>query len=213
MKPGNCNGCGACVLEVDGQFENLDSFYLDQDGPPEESAGEWHTSCLLASPYGSAWHDARLKNHTMVRGYQLIASTQEWSVIRHPRTEEVLALSRKGSFLALTYASGRARKVEGGSIYPVSVDEYNLELEDEDVVRTMQEALTSAKTFPVLALFEALGLADRLHHPEALEGSLIHFSRPLQRYWSDHFVSARWDHGVYVPAELEQYVTKSKRRA
>jgi hypothetical protein len=206
MIPSNCEGCGRLVLEIKGQFQSFDSYYLDDDGPLMKTVGDWHTTCFLNSPYGPEWHDIKLKNFTAVRGNRLIASTPSWRVIEHPRTHERLAFSRQGTLVSLVYPLGRLRKVDGGSIYRHEDREYNLELEDRDLIRVMQESLLSVKTFPILSLVEALGLTDRLHHPEALEGGLLHYERAFQRDWSDDFVVARWAYGVFIPSELEEYV-------
>jgi hypothetical protein len=205
-----CTLCQLPVVEAEGQFQKLDSYYLDEDGPLDDSVGYWHTSCLTSSPYGAAWHDLRLKNHTAVRGYQIVERTNEWSVIRHPRTGEQLALSTKGDFLSLEFPR-RIRHAAQGSIYLVEEPEYNLHLEDAAIIQAIQESLKSTGTFPVLALFEALEIADRVSHPEALEGSLIHFSRPLVRNWAKHSVAARWEYGVFIPSELEPYVSRGSR--
>jgi hypothetical protein len=210
MRSPTCNGCSKCVLEVNGQFAVLDSYYLEAGGPPEQSAGYWHISCLLDSPYGPAWYEARLKNHTVVRGNQIVGDTGQWTVVQHPRTNERLAFSRGGQLLSLQFAAGKARRrVEGGSVYRVEEKEYNLRLEDAEIVQTMQQSLLTAKTFPVLKLFESLGIADRLHHPEALQGGLIHFERSMKRDWGAHFLAARWEYGVFVPSELESFVTRT----
>jgi hypothetical protein len=214
MRLPTCVGCGAVVLEVAGQFEVLDSFYLEENTPPEESSGDWHTSCLRESPYGLAWHDARLKNHVVVRGYLNIATAEEWTIIKHPRTAETLALSRAGEFLSLTYPAGLLRRATGGSIYRVVEKEYNLHLEGyAGVAPAIQEALTSMNTFPVLSLFEMLGIRDRVLHPEALADGMIHYGRALSREWSSTFVSASWEYGVFVPAELELYVVGKAQHA
>lgn len=213
MKLGACNACNKCVLEVDGQFELLDSYYLEASGPPAESSGDWHLKCFLQSPYGSAWHDARLRNHVVVRGNRLIADTGQWSIIQHPRTNERLALSRSGQLLSLAFSTEKARqRIEGGSVYRVEEKEYNLRLDETEVIQAMQQSLLSVKTFPVLALFEALGIGDRVHHPEALQGSLIHFERSLKRHWSPTFLAARWEYGVFVPSELEEFVVHVGRK-
>lgn len=204
-----CICCHEPVLEVEGQFEKLDSFYLGEDGPPRDSVGYWHTKCLRSSVYGLAWHDARLKNFVQVRSYKLVGTTAEWSVMHHPRSNETLALSRKGELLSLKFSAGRQRTVQGGSIYRVQENEYHLELAETSIVQAVQDALSSAKTFPVLALFEALGLSDRISRPEALEGSLLHFSKALRADWSPTSVSARWEYGVFLPDELERYVVRA----
>ena len=51
MRLPTCVGCGSVVLELEGQFAKLDSFFLEDGGPPPESAGYWHISCLQGSGY------------------------------------------------------------------------------------------------------------------------------------------------------------------
>lgn len=206
MRLSACKGCGRLVFHLKGQVDVLDSYYLDDGGPPPESCGNWHTACLLRSPYGPAWYELRFKNFTKVRGNRVIGTTPNWSVVEHPRTHERLAFSQRGELLGLVYPRGRLRKVEGGSIYRHEDREYNLELEDEALIHAIQESLLATKTFPVLALVEAMGLTEMMHHPEALEGGMLHFDRGFRRRWSPHFVVARWEYGVFVPAELEEYV-------
>lgn len=210
MRSQICTYCQLPVLEIEGQFGKLDSYYLSGGESFADSVGYWHTSCLTTSPYGQSWHDVRLKNFTAVRNYQLVASVNEWSVIRHPRTAEHLALSTNGDFLSLMLPGGRIRRVAQGSIYRVVEPEYNLHLEDPSIIKTVQEALTAAKTFPVLALFEALGISERVFHPEALEGSMIHLSRALVRDWEETTVAARWEYGVFVADALEKYVARGE---
>ena len=213
MKNLTCTQCGAIVLEVEGQYEKLDSYYLSGSSPPSESVGYWHTSCLKNSSFGPQWHDVRVSNHIAVRGYREVASTDEWSVIRHPRTAETLAFSRRGESLTLTYPAGHLRRTDGGAIYRVAEEEYNLHLEDQaDVIRAIQQALTSTKTFPLPLLFELLGIQERVSHPEALERGVLRYQRSLHRDWDDSYVAANWEYGVFVPAELEQYVTSKKAR-
>lgn len=207
----NCIGCQRPVLSLTGQFTLLDSYYLDENGPPPESAGKWHLKCLLATSHGPAWQAARQENFVKVRGYQVVATAEEWNVLRHPRTKEALALSRGGALLSLAFAkASQPRRVAGGKVYRVEHKEYHLELGDAEVVHEVQEALRSVKTFPLLALCELLGIADRLVHPEALEDGLLHYHRGLERLWTKTSVSARWDYGVFVPEELVPYIAVTK---
>lgn len=38
----------------------------------------------------------------------------------------------------------------------------------------------------------------------------MHFERGFRRRWNPHFVVARWEYGVFVPAELEGYACWAK---
>jgi hypothetical protein len=204
-----CVGCSLPVLSLHGQFEMLDSYYVEDEGPPAESAGDWHTSCFVNSGYGPAWHDARLRNLVTVRSYTVVASEGDWTVIKHPREKEILALSRRGEFLSLTYPAGKSRSVAGGTIYPKIDKEHHFKDDNQELIQRIQESLLATKTFPILAVFEVFEIANRILHPEALRDSHIHFTRELRRYWSRTSVSARWEYGVFVPAELVKYVVRT----
>ncbi|MBZ0234586.1 MAG: hypothetical protein K8M05_19800 [Deltaproteobacteria bacterium] len=211
MRAPTCVGCARVVLELEGQFEKLDSFYLEDGGPPPETAGIWHRRCLEESPHGEAWYRARLRNHVAVRRYVEVVTTSAWTVVRHPRTGETLAFARAGASLSLTFAEGRPRIVAGGAIHRVD-EEYNLELDDRDAITVVQDALTSVGVFPVFALLEVLGVADRVVHPEALEGAVFRFDRSLHDEWQPGFVSARVEYGVFVPDELAPHVVRGRTR-
>jgi len=209
VKPPRCTGCGHTVLELEGQFEMLDSYYVDDGEPPLDSTGGWHLRCLLASPYGAAWFAARRRSYVGVRGYDVMAESAVWTVVRNPRTKEAVALAPTGEMTSLVFTRGRPRRVDGGAIYRRD-EEYNLELDDRDAIQAIQDALTSVGTLPILALLEVLGIADRTVHPEALEGSVFRFDRALRRDWGPDFVAARADYGVFVPTALEPYVTRGR---
>lgn len=207
MKAPACVRCKAIVLEMEGQFEKLDSFYLGEGGPPPESAGYWHSSCLHESGRGLAWYEARLKNFVEVRRYKLLATVSPWSVVQGARSKGALALSQAGDLISLYKPSGKIGAVEGGTIYRVEEDEFHLALEETDVIRAVQEALSSKGTFPVMSLLAALKVSDRTSHPQSLADSVLTFDGSLQRCWTASNVSARWSYGVFIPAQLEAYVT------
>ena len=82
MELSSCVACKLPVLELEGQFDKLDSYFLGDDGPPEESAGWWHLSCLRVSDVGRAWQAARLRNYRDVRKFQIVAELPGWVVMR-----------------------------------------------------------------------------------------------------------------------------------
>ncbi len=205
-----CEFCARPVIGLMGQAEKLDSYYLGDESPPEETAGVWHSRCLHDSPYREEWYAARLRNFTEVRGYREAAETEAWTVVRHPRTDERIGFSRNGDLLGLTFDGGPLRKVPGGTVYGERYREFNLQLDDEAAIRTIQDSLSATKKFPVLGLFDLLGIADRVVHPEALTDAAFVWTRPLAKLWQRTWVSACCEYGVFVPAELEPYVSRKK---
>lgn len=206
MRTPDCRSCSLPVLALHGQTANLDSYFISDGVPPPESAGWWHVSCLAASPFAADWYQARLRNFRDVRGYEPVAELARWSVLRLARTGDVTALGRGGELLSLSPRHGRPRTVQGGVIYRVVEDEYHLELADDAIVKTVQEALITDGTYPLPALIEQLGVAERMVHPEALERGLFRINKSLRRHWTRRAVSSSIEYGVFVPSELEPYI-------
>jgi hypothetical protein len=206
MKLPRCVHCKLAVLELEGQFSKLDSLFIQHGQPPPYTAGWWHARCLAASDVGSAWFDARMRNFRDVRHYQEVASYPHWTVLRDPNRSKVLAFGRHGELLSLSRGRrNEARTASGGWIFPTVDEVFHLEL-DDDVAQRVQDDLTSSGTFPVAALLAALGIGDRMVHPDALDRAVLRFDKGLQGHWGRGRVSASVEYGVYVPTELEPHV-------
>jgi hypothetical protein len=207
MKLPRCPSCGLPVVELEGQFAKLDSLYIHDGFPAPETSGWWHAACLAVSKVGPAWYEARLRNFCDVRRYQSVAEYPHWTVVREPNRGKLLALGRQGELLNLSRGSRKsARAVEGGRVYPKLEETFHLELDDTDLVRTIQEGLLSTGRYPLVAVLKAMGIADRTVHPEAIEQGVFLFDKELQHDWDKRFVSARAEYGVFMPAELEDHV-------
>jgi hypothetical protein len=205
-----CKSCGLPVLELDGQFEKLDSyFYLEDGTPPRGTAGWWHKVCLEKSSVGDAWYRARLRNFVEVRGYQWLVDLAGWSIVRHPRTREGLAFARSGELLSLSLPSKPKKQNKDGSIYPLVINEYNLELDDESKVSDIQAALTSSGTYPLSSLVTTLGIRDCIAHPEALDDAVLRFQHNLRHEWSRNSMSTSIEYGIFIPSILEPYVVQA----
>lgn len=48
----SCTVCHLPVLELDGQFKNLDSYYIESEDPAAGLAGECHSCCIASSLLG-----------------------------------------------------------------------------------------------------------------------------------------------------------------
>ena len=205
MKLPSCKSCGLPVLELKGQFEKLDPFFIAGGTPPPETAGWWHTSCLVTSPVGPQWFAARQRNLRDVRGYVTIEDVPPWTVLKHPQRGDLLALSSSGELLSLTLPPS-SRETEAGRIHQVVEKEFNLELDEEDEVRDAQHQLTTAGVFPVRAVLQHLGIEGRVIHPDALDGAVFRYDRAQRGHWTSHGIAARVEYGVFVPEELEKHV-------
>ena len=206
MRLSRCVRCDLPVLELEGQFDNLDSFYIEDGEPPPATAGSWHALCLAESDVGSAWYEARLRNHRDVRGYQEIAVTPHWVIMRDRNRGKVLALGRHGDLLSLSRGNrASARAVRGGVIFP-KVEEFHLELDDEGLLQRIRTELVATGSFPLPVLLHEMGISHRMVHADALQQGALRFDRELQAHWRPRFVSFKADYGVFVPSELEAHV-------
>ncbi len=202
MKLSSCVACTLPVLELEGQFEKLDSYYLAGGSPALATAGWWHARCLIESEVGPSWYAARLANYREVRGHTVVAELPAWTVVTGPRGDR-LAFGRNGQLLSL--GGKPTRTVPGGAIHPHVDREFNLELSDLALAEAIKQGLSTAGTYPLLAVFEGLGIADRVAHAEALDGGVFRYVADLAGYWSPRSVSARAEYGTFMPAELEPY--------
>lgn len=204
MTLATCVSCGLPVLELEGQFAKLDSFYVANDVPLLATAGWWHLRCLADSPSAGDWYRARLRNFVEVRGYDVVAELATWTVARG--NGEVLGFGESGELVSLSLA-GPARRVAGGAIYPVVERMFTLEVDDHELIAAIQRSLTSTGTYSLGELLAGLKVLDRVVHPVSLEGSALHFVADFQAHWSRSAITARAEYGVFVPEELEAYVT------
>jgi hypothetical protein len=206
MKLPGCTHCTLPVLELEGQFSRLASLFIVDGHPPPETAGWWHARCLAGSDAAALWYEARLRNFRDVRRYQEVAATPQWTVLRDPNRGKLLAFGRGGALLSLSRGRVGARPAPGGAVYPVADEVFHLELDDDALAPKVKDALVATGAFPLPALLEGIGIADRTVHPEALEGGALRFDSGLQAHWKPRCVSARAEYGVFVPAELEPHV-------
>jgi hypothetical protein len=209
MRHTNCVGCSLPVLEIAGQFENLDSYFIENGQPDPATAGEWHTVCLIASPMGVTWNEARLRNYRSVRQYETVAELPEWTVIRRAGGG-ALAFGRTGKLLALgdLGSKKKSRHVPGGRVFPHIDEGYNLDVKDASVVAAIRDGFAANGAFSLLSLFDLLGIRDRIWHPEALERGVISSIRQTE---SKHFITMRLEYGVFVPDELLPYTGAGPR--
>jgi hypothetical protein len=211
MRLANCNDCELPVLELRGQVAVLDSYYISEGKPPATSAGWWHARCLADSAVASAWYEARLRNHCDVRGLRPLNQLDHWTIVRHPRTGEVLAFGRRGELIPLSLERKGARRVDGGAVYPIVDDEYHLGLGDEALVQSIKDGLLSDGTYALPVLIDQLGIGDKVTHPVALERGVVRFDRKLHRDWTRWSVSASVEYGLFIPVELEPFIGRPTR--
>src|SRR5262245_55906592 len=130
MRLPSCVSCALPVLELEGQFEKLDLLYFNGPIRPRNSVGWWHASCMAESDMAAMWYEGRLSSLRDIRGYQQVAEYPYWTVVRDPRSGEVVALGRGGQTLDLSRGNRKwTRKANGGRIYPKIEDEFHFELD------------------------------------------------------------------------------------
>jgi hypothetical protein len=62
------------------------------------------------------------------------------------------------------------------------------------------------RIYPVLDVADALGIRDRLDHPEVLTDAAFRLDPEVEPEWTSRFVVAAVEHGVFVPPELTGYL-------
>jgi hypothetical protein len=187
MKHADCKACSLPVLELEGQFEVFDAAY-------------WHTSCLVASPQGPIASATRLQDFVETRNYVIERELPNWTVVVHARGDKV-AFGKTGEMLSLSRLGSKkkSRKAEGGRVFPKIDEGYNLDLKEPGPIDAVRAGFASEGAFPLVELFELIGIGERIHHREAIERAIISSIRETA---SRHFITMKIEYGVFVPDEL-----------
>lgn len=204
MIPARCNACDRFALDLTGQSEHLDSYFLGDGEPPPSSAGSWHRKCLRESGLGAAWHDARVRNFVDVRGYASVARTGSWTVIAREGRGQRIALSTDGALVELPRSS-EIVKSEAGVCYRERSAEYNLHLPDAALIKAMQAALVRDGACPMSMMFDQLGLWPFLDAPEVLGDARFVYDPELGDVWGAEWLCAASEYNVLVPDELAPF--------
>jgi hypothetical protein len=199
VRPPACVSCGLPVLELIGQCTTLPSYLV---AGSIDMAGSWHLSCLSALAAAAEWGQAVVHNYIAVRRYDIVTRTPNWTVIRSPRTDEVLALGRRGEILPLT-GSGLRPALDAGALR-VYEPMYWLEW-DQPVITEIQARLRRSSTMHVIAVAELLDCAQRLTDREWLTDSVFRLDDALVGDWRATAVGAAVDYAARLPAELAPF--------
>src|SRR4051812_35778154 len=195
-----CSICDLPVLELDGQFENLEPYYAEPEHPAAIIAGERHSTCIASHEYGHIWFEWKVRNYSTVRGYRIALEQDGWSVLVHKRHPEFLAFHASGFSVGGERPSrhGKATVVHDGLLVPID-EEFNLRLNDVDIVATVKAGLKQQGHYPILSMLSLLGIADRIKWPQALDNAVFVFDKKLQRDWGDTDLAMRARYHKFLP--------------
>lgn len=200
-----CVACNCPIFELDGEFTNLDSFYLEGDDPLALTAGMWHLVCLAASPVAEAWYERRLTNFRVVRKFETVLELADWTVVRDSSQGKRYGFGRSGQLLDLSIGSAVAPlDVAGGKLFAREQDPFFLHLDDAAALATIQQNLATTGRQGLLPIFELMGIVDRILHPEAVAASALVSDAALREDWGPS--GARLEYGLYIPDALVPHV-------
>jgi hypothetical protein len=192
------------VLELLGQSATVQP-YLSLDGLPRpDAAGGWHLSCLQSTPVGAQLARSLEHSYLSVRQYEIVAHIPQWTVVRNPRSGEVLGLGLRGATLPLS-GHGPVFSVPGiGLAYRVSETDFWLEW-DTPLIAAVQDRLRRTGSMPVREVAAQLGIDGRLSNADLLGTASFRFEESLEPDWGPTAVGASVEYAVQLPEELAAY--------
>ena len=196
-----CVLCGLPVLELEGQYEALDSYYASEPDAALTIAGAVHTPCLVGSAHGLTWRRWRIDHFKTVRGYTLTAAENGWTTLVDRRRRSLMAFSDTGASIAVTHSGQGAVRCPGGATLPCD-EESHIGLEDTAFVSSIQADLTTDKRTPLSRLIDRLAIRSKLQWPAVLDDGAIVHSEDLIDHWTKNSFSARLRYRKYLPAPL-----------
>lgn len=172
MNLNQCIFCKRPVLEIRGQFEKLDSYYLKKEDElfQEKIYGSCYSAAMKASKWGAAWYKKRLE-YARSMGFKVLKIAANHCVVDRGQAWEVY------------YADGRKLSLGKDELHQATglmqiKQNYNVELEDTAFVTKIRATLESEGSYPLWNLIEHLGVADQMIHPEQLKHALMYSQSP-----------------------------------
>ncbi|HEY0191086.1 MAG TPA: hypothetical protein VGC42_08185 [Kofleriaceae bacterium] len=193
-----CEICDLPVLELRGQFELMQPYFAGLDEEPLELIGEVHTKCLVSSEHRERWVRTSVQHFSGVRGYAIVRTERDWTIMRHARLREVLAFHVSGESIDLPARQIKASPVDGGATIPRESD-YHMTIDDREIVAELQRELTAAGKVPLAELVDALGIREKLYWPDILQSGVYAFPRQLRGDWSSTSIAGRMQYRQFIP--------------
>jgi hypothetical protein len=200
----NCFICKRPVLELTGQFGNLDTYFLNEDdlAYQEGAFGCCHTHCLSTSSWGRFWSQRRILHFTQVMGFQKLYSNDSFTIICNPCTNDKLVLRDDGvSFTVKDSLFKNKKECSEGILIPI-LEEMNLEFDNPELTHNIRNQLIKTKSFPLNHLIQALDLNDYMLYPNAIMDGALIFNESLQREWIGNWVSADVSYHQFIPQDI-----------
>ena len=205
MKVPICSICEQPVLELRGQYEVLQAYYAESEleHPALKIAGSCHFPCLNASEYAPKWYEWQIHHFSVTRGYESLGEVDGWMAFRPPRLRELFAIHVDGTTIDASPGSGGAAAVrcDDGLCLP-NDEEYNLELDNEESIRSIQDTLQREGKYSITELYRVLDLEDKIRWPHALEHGVFRLDKKLSRHWGRYAVSMRATYHSFLPEPL-----------
>ncbi|HEU4323636.1 MAG TPA: hypothetical protein VFS21_10855 [Roseiflexaceae bacterium] len=201
-----CFVCGRPVLELAGQANHLDSYYLTErdEALAAGAYGSCHTTCLLASRWGAFWAERRAEHHTQIMRQPVVGEAAGLLALRNVNLRETLVLRADGLLCTVRDADlPRLRPVEGGYLRRVELAEFNLDLSDRcGLAEAIKPELLRQGSYPLIRLVDALEIRPTLRYLPAIEAGRLVYTRQHQRLWVECWVVAGLSHDELLPAEV-----------
>jgi hypothetical protein len=173
MNLDQCIFCKGPVLEIRGQFEKLDTYFLTKEDELflHKIYGSCHSSCMQESKWGGAWYKKRLE-YARNMGFRVVAMGGNYCLLDRGQAWEVY------------YADGTKASLGKEELHQASgimqmKQQYNLELDDTLIVVAIRATLEAEGSYTLWKLIEHLKIEDRMLRPEQLQNAIALNQTPL----------------------------------
>ena len=166
MNLDQCIFCKGPVLEIRGQFEKLDTYFLKKEDElfQHKIYGSCHSSCMQESKWGAAWYKKRLE-YARNMGFRVVTIAGNYCVLD------------RGQAWELYYTDGTKASLGKDELHQASgilqiKQLYNVELDDAQLVTSIRATLEEEGSYPLWKLIEHLKIEDRILQPEQLQNAI-----------------------------------------
>lgn len=160
------------VLELRGQFEKLDTYYLEKKDElfRKKIYGSCYSAAMKKSEWGALWYKQRMQ-YARKMGYRVMSMAGNHCVVDQGQALEVYYADGTRAYL------GRDEIPQSGNHITIN-QHYNLELNDVARVAAIREKLEQEGSYPLWKLIEHLGVQDQILEPAQLQNALAYAQDP-----------------------------------
>lgn len=196
----HCFICSEEVLELTGQYQNLQPYGLEDEHPIilSHAFGKCHSTCLEKSKWGKKWYEITLRQLKEVQKYKQLDLDFSHFFYRNAY-DDCFFLYKKGSLLTLTNNEINKGEKVGNDFYIIKNQVFSLDLNQSDTKKKIMMDLETKKEIPLKVITDQLGITEKFHPISDIKEMTLKYNKPLAKQCFGNWISGELKYLIILP--------------